>query len=117
MALVSLKIPEKTKDALRQESLPERVEGQAQYPYGLKLCFERDQFEQMPQLKDFVVGQKIAITAEGTVVMVRQSAMQSDKPEQTLELQIENIDCQPLVKKPLEQMTLEEYRKAREGMK
>ena len=116
MPLVNLKMPEKTKDALKQESLSVFPEGQAQFPYGMKLCFERDQFELLPQLKSFTVGQKVSITAEATVTMLRSAQMQSDKPEQVLEVQIESIDVQPLEKKPPEKMTPEEYRKMREGL-
>lgn len=109
-------MPEKTKEALKQESLSLAPEGQPQFPYGMKLCFERDQFELLPQLKDFTIGQKLSVTAEATVTMQRSAQMQSDKPEQVIEIQIESIDVQPLEKKPVEKMTPEEYRKMREGM-
>ena len=72
----------------------------------------------MPSLKDYKVGDKIIVSAEATVTEVRMSETQSkDKDKQTrytVELQIQQIGCEPKSKKPVKEMSSEEYRKARE---
>ena len=44
----------------------------------------------------------------------RQSTGGEAKPQYTVELQIEQIACEPKVKKPVEKMTPKEYRSMRE---
>jgi len=118
MKLIDMKLPKKTESELKDCCAPCSSGQQDRWPYGLQLRFETEQVEKMPSLKDYKVGDKIIVSAEATVTEVRMSETQSkDKDKQTrytVELQIQQIGCEPKSKKPVKEMSSEEYRKARE---
>ena len=119
MKLVDMKLPKKTKEELKNDCCaPCASDQQDRWPYGLQLRFETEQVEKMPSLKDYKVGDKIIVSAEATVTEVRMSETQSkDKDKRTrytVELQIQQIGCEPKSKKPVKEMSSAEYRKARE---
>jgi len=119
MKLIDMKLPKKTKKELKGEYPSVRQENQDRWPYGLQLRFETEQVELMPSLKDYKVGDKIIVMAEASVTEVRMSETQSTdkdkKTRYTVELQIEQVACEPKVKKPVEKMNPQEYRKMREA--
>ena len=106
MEMTDLTLPQKSKQAVVNEVDAE----QPLFPCGLHLRFESEQFEVMPALKVFKVGDKVSITAEATVTMLRQ-----ERECKTLEMQIERIICEPKELKQPEKMSPSEYRDAREG--
>lgn len=118
MKLVDMKLPKKSEKELKECCCPTPVDKQDRWPYGLQLRFETEQVEKMPSLKDYKVGDKVVISAEAAVTEVRMSETQStDRDKQTrytVELQIQQIGCEPKSKKAVKEMSPTEYRKARE---
>ncbi len=118
MKLIDMKLPKKTESELKDCCASCSPGQQDRWPYGLQLRFETEQVEKMPSLKDYKVGDKIIVSAEAIVTEVRMSETQSkDKDKQTrytVELQIQQIGCEPKSKKPVKEMSSAEYRKARE---
>lgn len=116
MELVDMKLPVKTKDAMKQESLSGCSVGEDQplWPWGLRLTFENEQFLNLPYLKDVKVGEEVMIQAIARVTSVSESDRQSRETERRVELQIERIACEPAEKKPPEEMRPPEYRRFRE---
>lgn len=91
---------------------------QDRWPYGLQLRFETEQVEKIPSLTEYKLGDKVIVMAEARVTDIRSNERYKDgkaQTDQTVEMQIEKINCEPLVKKPMEKMTPKEYRKARMG--
>lgn len=116
--MVDMKLPKKSKEELKQECQPCTLGSeQDRWPYGLQLRFETEQVEKLPAMKEYKVGDKISIQATASVTEVRmsetQSTSQDKKVRWTVELQVEQIACEPYVKKPLEKMSMKEYRQAR----
>jgi ribosomal protein L21E len=114
MELVDMKLPKKTEKELKETCCGISTENQDRWPYGLQLRFEKDQVDKLPSLKTYKVGDKVVISAEGTVTSIRTSERQNGKEDHSVEVQIEKIACEPKVKKPLSEMSPKEYRKARE---
>ena len=118
MDLIDMKLPKKTKKELKEYDQPIMAGERDRWPYGLQLRFETEQVELMPSLKDYSVGDRVVISAEAKVTEVRMVERQSTggeaKPQYTVELQIEQIACEPKVKKPVEKMNPKEYRSMRE---
>jgi ribosomal protein L21E len=115
MKLVSMKLPKKPKDTASKCCEPC---GGDVWPYGLQLRFEKEQVEQMPELKNYKVGDKVMITAEGTITSVRISESQSKNEtnkSHSVEIQLEAVGCEPKTKKAIKEMSPSEYRKAREN--
>lgn len=117
MNLVNMILPKKTKEELKESSVPALRE-QDRWPWGLQLRFETEQIEKLPILKGFVVGDKVMVMAEAKVTEVRMSETQSTgegaKTRRTVELQVESINCEAKVKKSPEKMNPKEYRSMRE---
>ena len=118
MNLIDMKLPKKTKEELKEYDQPVREGEQDRWPYGLKLRFETEQIKLIPSLKDYNVGDRVIVSAEAKVTEVRMVERQSTggdaKPQYAVELQIEQIACEPKVKKPAEKMSPKEYRIMRE---
>lgn len=114
MELVDLKLPKLSKKELTAECAVSPDNGD-RWPWGLQIRFEKEQIEKMPGLVDFKVGDRVLIQAEACVTSIRVSERQNGKEDHTIEMQIEQIACEPKVKKALDKMSPKEYRKAREG--
>ena len=118
MKLIDMKLPKKSKEELKNECCVSPSYQQDRWPYGLQLRFETEQVEKMPSLKDYKVGDKVIVSAEAVVTEVRMSETQStDKDKQTrytIELQLQQVGCEPKSKKSVKEMSPGEYRKARE---
>lgn len=114
--LVDMKIPKKTEKELKKENTPcgPGYENGDRYPYGLELRFENDQFDKIPALKEFKVGDKVMISAEACITACRESERQGGEKNRSCEIQIEKINIESVKKKKPEQMTMKEYRKERE---
>jgi len=113
--LVDMKLPKKTKEELKKECLPCASNDQEQWPYGLKLSFEKEQVDKIPSLKSLNVGDKVLVQGEGSVVEVRMSERQGGEDRHSVEIQIEKVSVGLAVKKPMEKMSPKEYRMEREG--
>lgn len=113
MELVNMQLPKKTKKELKETYYPS-VSSQELFPYGLKLSFETEQIEKIPSLADFKIGDRVAIQAEACITSIRMSEQQDKEVSRTVEMQIEEIACEPLAKKSIKEMSPKEYRKARE---
>jgi ribosomal protein L21E len=115
MELVDVKLPKKSKTELKAECEPISTADQDRWPWGLQLLFEKEEIAKIPSLTNYKVGDKVAIQAEASVTSIRMSERQNGKEDHTVELQIEKVSCEPVIKKSLEKMSPSEYRKAREG--
>jgi ribosomal protein L21E len=117
MKLASMKLPKKPKSSTDKCCEPISC-GQDVWPYGLRLRFEKEQVAQLPSLKDYKVGDKVVITAEGTVISLRVSESQGkdgNNESYSVEIQLEDVGCEPKAKKDIKEMSPKEYRKAREN--
>ena len=87
------------------------------WPYGLQLRFESEQIDKMPSLKEYKVGDLVNIQAVACVTGVRmseaQGASMDKKVNWSVELQIEQVACEPAVAKKPEEMSIKEYSKMR----
>jgi ribosomal protein L21E len=118
MNLVSMKVPKKSKDKLQKERMPELYD-EERWPYGLQLHFSTEQVALLPSLKNYNIGDRVIITAEASVIEVRQTESQStsgknEKTEYTIEFQVEQVAVDPKIVKPVEKMSPKEYRNMRE---
>ncbi len=111
MELVSMEMPEKEVMDKGEETMSYETSSNP-WPYGLQLRFEKEQIEVLPELEDYKVGDIIKISAEACVTSVRKVEGRKSS-EQTIEMQIEKIACEPFKKKPMEHMTPKEYKAAR----
>lgn len=115
--MVDMKLPKKSKEEMKKECCVGMPESQDRWPYGLQLRFETEQVEKLPAMKEYQVGDKILVQAVASVTEVRMSETQSTNTDKkvrwTVELQIEQVSCEPYVNKPLEKMSMKEYRQAR----
>jgi hypothetical protein len=87
------------------------------FPYGLRICFNKEELDKMPSLKLYKIEDKVIITAEASVITIRKNERQGEPDDCEVELQIEKISCDPVAVKPAEQMSPVEYRAAREENK
>jgi len=117
MKLIDMMLPKKSKEELQKENIPMDIGKQDKWPYGLQLRFETEQIEKIPLLKDYKVGDRVIIMAEASVIEVRMSETQAtgdNKVQHIVALQVEQIACEPKVKKVPEKMNPKEYRSMRE---
>lgn len=114
MEMKDMKLPKKTEKEMKKDCSP-CIDSGEQYPYGLQLRFENEQIDKIPSLADYKVGDKVIVTAEAAVTSIRMSERKDKKDDYTVEMQIEKIGCEPKVKKPLNELSPKEYRKARLG--
>ncbi len=114
MKLVDMKNEKKPKDSKCSESV---CCAEDEYPYGLRLNFNSPQVKKMPSLMSFKVGDKVNVVAEATVVTMRSSTRMKGEDENSIELQVEKVGCEPAVSKPVGKMSPKEYREARESGK
>jgi hypothetical protein len=90
--LVDMKVPKKTKKEREKDSAIGYYGDYGQYPYGLKLRFEKDQIDKLSSLKTVKDGDMVNIAAIGKVTEVRVSNKDKDKNRISVEIQIQSID-------------------------
>ncbi|MFA6358687.1 MAG: capsid staple protein [Candidatus Omnitrophota bacterium] len=115
MELVDVKLPKRTKAELKKDCAPYSIDDGDKWPYGLQLRFDKDQLDKIPSLTLYKVGDRIIIQAEARVTEVRSTERQNGEDSRSMEMQIEKINCEPFVKKPLDKMNPKEYREARKS--
>jgi len=112
MNLVDIKLPKKTKEELKKEGMPS-TDDQEQWPYGLRLDFEKEQVDKMASLKNLNVGDKVLVQGEGSVVEVRMSERQGGEDRHSVCIQIEKVSVESAKKKKPEDMSMKEYKAMR----
>ena len=113
MNLVDIKLPKKTKEELKKEGMPS-TDDQEQWPYGLRLDFEKEQVDKMASLKNLNIGDKVLVQGEGSVVEVRMSERQGGEDRHSVCIQIEKVSVESAKKKKPEEMNMKEFREMRE---
>lgn len=104
MKLYSVKIPKRKKS---KNTEPVCIsEYHEDYPYGLRIRFEKKQIESVPGVGDLEVGSNVNISAVGKVISIRK-----DENDQSVEIQIQEIGIEG--KKALKDMSQAEYNKVR----
>jgi hypothetical protein len=111
MEMVDMKLPKRKKEDMKTAGMPMDMP-QDQWPYGLKITLEKEQIDKLPSVKGYNVGDYVFIEAEACVVSMRKSEQKGGKDHYSVELQIEKISLKD--KKPLEKMSMKEYREERE---
>ena len=95
MALTSMKLKKKSKVELKKLMEPTMgYEGQDEWPYGLQLCFEKEEIEKLPSLKKLKVGDSVKVSAEGNVMSVRISERQDGSDDHSVEIQLKEVDVE-----------------------
>ena len=69
-------------------------EGQDEWPYGLQLCFEKEEIEKLSNLKKLKVGDSVKVSAEGSVMSVRISERQEGLDDHSIRIQLKEIDVE-----------------------
>lgn len=95
MSLTSVKLKKKSKVELKKLMEPTMgYEGQEEWPYGLQLCFEKEEIEKLPSLKKLKVGDSVKVSAEGNVMSVRISERQVGSDDHSIRIQLKEIDVE-----------------------
>ena len=95
MALTSVKLKKKSKVELKKLMEPTMgYEGQEEWPYGLRLRFEKEEIEKLPSLKKLKVGDSVKVSAEGNVMSVRISERQDGSDDHSVEIQLKEVDVE-----------------------
>jgi hypothetical protein len=108
--LVNVELPKK--DTKGELKACESCDSGEKWPWGLRLTFEKEQVDLMPYLKNFTLGEKVNVVAIASVKSIRQNESK-ERTSYSVELQIEEVACEAVKPKKLEDMNPEEYRNAR----
>jgi len=107
--LIDMKLPPKSKKELKEFMEPPQEE----WPYGLRLCLEKEQIDKIPIVADMKMGDRVSVQAEGSITSMSMSERKGKEDYHTVEIQIEKIAIEPTEKKKPEEMTSHEYREFR----
>ncbi|HUV77063.1 MAG TPA: hypothetical protein VMW06_03290 [Desulfobacterales bacterium] len=92
MKLIDMKIPKKTKKQLKDEMSPSiKSDDREEYPWGLRLSFNKKEIEKLPALKTAVAGAKIKIAAVGKIIEVRITDAEKGRERHNIEIQIQKV--------------------------
>jgi hypothetical protein len=109
--MIDMKNKKRSKKELEAECMP--ICEQDQYPYGLQINFETEQYDKLSSLDTLKPGDIVNIVAVGSVTRQSMDEKQNGKDHKSCTIQIEQIAVDSS-KKKLESMNMREYRKARE---
>lgn len=112
MQLIDMELPKRGKKEQEECGMKPCTLDQDKYPYGLKLCLEKEQIAKFISLKDVTAKTKLMVEAEASIVEIRTTELQDGKDSCTMEIQIEKLSIEPI--KALKEMNPKEYREARE---
>ena len=114
MKLVDMKMEPKkeTKETTAGCCSPCCEDNPPDYPWGLQLRLEKEQIEKVPELANYKVGESIVLSAEAVITGINISERRKDDSH-TIEIQIQKLGCEPVVKKSLSEMSPKEYKEAR----
>ncbi len=96
MKLVSTKLPKKTKDEM-EKTAPMMPKGE-RWPYGLRLTFESDQIDKLPQLERVKIGQKLLVEGIGEVTSIQMHEEKEGKKKYSVEVQLQEVGCEGMGK-------------------
>ncbi len=118
MKLIDMKLPKRSKAELEADCMsPISSDNESRWPYGLQICFEKEQIAKMPEVTKLKVGDTVSISGAGKVISVRMSERRG-KDDHSVEIQIERVGISTQSNKKLSDMSMSEYNKARnEGRK
>ncbi|HUV78539.1 MAG TPA: hypothetical protein VMW06_10855 [Desulfobacterales bacterium] len=92
MKLIDMKIPKKTKKQLKADMSPSIEAGdREQYPWGLRLSFNKKEIDKLPDLKKAIAGAKIKIAAVGKIIEIRTTDAEKGRERHNVEIQIQKI--------------------------
>lgn len=91
MSLVSMKNKKKSKVELKKLMEGSSPEEQEEWPWGLRLRFEKEQIEKLPLLDKLEVGDSVKISAEGMVSTVSNFERQDGEDDHTVEIQLKKV--------------------------
>ena len=86
-----MKLKKKSKIGLKKLMEPMAYGGQDEWPYGLQLCFEKEQIEKLSNLKKLKVGDSVKVSAEGNVMSIRISERQDGSDNHSIEIQLKEV--------------------------
>lgn len=93
MKMVDVKLPKKTKEELKESTQPVEVE-RDRWPYGLKLTFESEQVNKLPNLEKMKIGQKVNVEGIGEVTSIRMNEEKEGKKRYSVEVQLHEVGCE-----------------------
>lgn len=85
-AMIDLKLPKRKSG----KSMIEPMYSQEEYPWGLRITFETDQVDKMPELKTAEAGEPVKLMGMGKVINVRMSDGVGNKTHQ-VEIQLHKV--------------------------
>ena len=91
MKLVDLKRPKKTKKELGKDSVPSTGPDEDQYPWGLRLNFDKAEIDKIKALKGIPAGAKVKVTAIGKVVEVSITDRTNNNNRHRVEIQLQKV--------------------------
>ena len=98
MALTSMKLKKKSKVELKKLMEPMAYGETDEWPYGLRLSFEKEEIEKLSGLKKLKVGDSVKVSAEGSVMSVRISERQERPDDHSVEIQLKEVDVEKIKK-------------------
>jgi len=93
MKMINVKLPKKTKEELKGMATPVEAECD-RWPYGLKLTFESEQVDKLPQLEKMKIGQKVNIEGIGELTSIRMNEEKEGKKRYSVEVQLHEVGCE-----------------------
>ncbi len=92
MKMIDLRLPKLNKKEIEKLDMPAPAIGE-RYPYSMKLVFESDQVEKMPDMEKYKVGEKVKIQGMGEVTSIRMNEDKDKKRRYTVEVQLHEVGC------------------------
>jgi len=110
MEYVDLKLPKKKSTEQEKCCCSVALTDRDAYPYGLQLRLEDEQVAKLKNILLYKGGDKVQISALASIMSIECVEKQDGKKDYTVRLQIEKMQ----VDKPVEKMSMKEYRAMRE---
>jgi len=111
MKLIDMKLPKK--ELQKNAEVPVASEDIERYPYGLRINLEKEQVDKLRGLIGLQAGDPVIVEGKGYIKEVRISDTQDGRKRHNVEIQLTAIGIDSAKKKRLQDMTMEEYAKAR----
>jgi len=97
----SMKNPKPEKKKSGEKGYPMTVESDHQeYPYGLKIRLEEDQVKKLEKAFNLDVDEPVMVSAKGYVCYKSSNDRSGGKSDRTMEIQITDMSCESMKKKP-----------------
>lgn len=106
MKLVDMKLPKKTKKEMEDSGVTS-MEDQEEYPYGLRLRFDKNEVAKLSVLKGVQAGDMCEIVGKGKVTEVSVTDSAKGNKRHNVEIQIQQVGITP--EKEPQNMNMQEY--------